>query len=680
MNYLLLLLSAILVVGLSAPAYAQTISDNVVINEIDTNPNGDDSLAVSEWIELYNPTDSDVDISGWEIASTTVLKKTLIIPDGTIISPDKFLTFTNTKIWFTDSGELVELRNTDGIIIDTTPSITDLQNNFLSWQRSYDGYTDWEFSLGSPGGSNGKFSIPDESLLVTITVSPDKTSYLFDDTAIIGGTVSEKLFVEKPTFQVVPIKINISGPNYYQSISLYPDVNLNYETTLNLDQVLGINEGSYDVVVTYGDSSDSTSFSVGFETSEIIEDTISSFNIKTDEPEYLLEQSVFLTGTISELIPFESIKFIVLDPNGEEITSGNLFTTDGTFSTSFSVISVSPIYGTYNIVAEYSEQTTSTTFNLIENIVEASEILVSNSITFDLNDFHYLSNEEIIISGNISNFDSTNTIYYRVVDFTFFTSDGKSITIQGHFDENDEHELHDVDFTATAIPDTSGDFSTTVRLFPNTFSEGDYVIKGKYGALIAEPKTFTIVSEKSNLNNAPSDDTNSIGNPNSSISGKPSTDEKFENGYFSSNIKTMIEKVNRISDVLISITTQEKIISDQPVKPRVLSGSMITVDKDRQSDVNLQVMSESGICIIGPDADCLVTESTRKPGQIFDVVQVDGMDLNVRYSGPDVRLEKFSILPKSSDEFLPNTNWDVEVIKNDEISRFYYKITYKTLE
>ena len=101
--------------------------------------------------------------------------------------------------------------------------------------------------------------------------------------------------------------------------------------------------------------------------------------------------------------------------------------------------------------------------------------------------------------------------------------------------------------------------------------------------------------------------------------------------------------------------------------------------KDR-SVVNLQVVSESGICIIGPDADCLVSESTRKPGQIFDVVQVDGLELNVRYSGPDVRLEKFSILPKSSDEFLPNVNWNIEVIKNDEISRLYYKITYKTLE
>ena len=676
----LLLLFVALTIGLCVPAYSQTTFDHIVINEIDTNPNGDDSLAVSEWVELYNPTDSDVDISGWKIASTTVLKKTFTIPDGTILSPDKFLIFTYAKIWFTDSGELVELRNADGIVIDKTPSISDLQNNFLSWQRSYDGYSDWEFSLGSPGGSNGEFFTPTEDSVVTVTVSSDKMSYLFDDVAIIQGSVSEKMFVEKPNFQVVPIKINISGPNYSQSVSLYPDMDLNYETTLKLDQVLGIHEGTYDVVVSYADSSDSVSFSVGYEADEIFDESVSSLTIGTDESEYLLNQSISLTGTTSKIVPFESLSFTVMDPNGKDIANGNLFTTDGQFSTNISLVSTSSLYGTYTIVAEYSDQTTSTTFNLIENIVEVDEVDVSDSITFVLNDFQYLLNEEIIISGNISNFDSTNTIYYQVVDFTFSTSDGKPITIPGHFDENDEFELHDVDFTATAIPDTSGDFSTTVRIFPNTFSDGDYVIKGKYGSLIADPKIFSVVSEKSTSNTSYSDDNGSIGNPNSSIPGKPSDVDKFENGYFTSTVKTMIEKVNRISENLIFVDTQEKIISDQPVKPRVLSGSMLTVSKDSQSTVNLQVSSESGICIIGTASDCLVSESTRKPGQIFEVVQVDGMNLNVRYSGSDVRLEKFSILPQSSDEFLPDASWNVEVIKDNEVSRFYYKVTYKTLQ
>ena len=107
---------------------------------------------------------------------------------------------------------------------------------------------------------------------------------------------------------------------------------------------------------------------------------------------------------------------------------------------------------------------------------------------------------------------------------------------------------------------------------------------------------------------------------------------------------------------------------------------MITSSKDSQSNVNLRVESNSGICIIGNTDECLVSESTRKPGQIFEVVQVDDLVLNVRYTGHDVRLEKFSILPASSDKFLPDTNWNIEVIKDNEISRFYYKITYKTLQ
>ena len=91
--------------------------------------------------------------------------------------------------------------------------------------------------------------------------------------------------------------INISGPNFEQLLSLYPDSNLNYETTLDLVQVLGISEGTYDVTVNYAGASTTTSFSVV--DSEIIEivDTVDSvFSIQTDQKEYVLDQSILLTG------------------------------------------------------------------------------------------------------------------------------------------------------------------------------------------------------------------------------------------------------------------------------------------------------------------------------------------------------------------------------------------------
>ena len=142
---------------------------------------------------------------------------------------------------------------------------------------------------------------------------------------------------------------------------------------------------------------------------------------------------------------------------------------------------------------------------------------------------------------------------------------------------------------------------------------------------------------------------------------------------------TVIEKQNRITDSQISIIAEQKTIDENDLAPRVLTGSLLT-SKEDQSSVNLKVTSESGSCIIGPDDECLVKESTRKPGQIYDVVEVDGVLLKIRYSGPDVRLEKFDILPESSDAFLPDSTWNVEVLKDDQTSRFYYKVNYKVLE
>ncbi|MCS5528764.1 MAG: hypothetical protein NZ747_05785 [Nitrosopumilus sp.] len=481
---------------------------------------------------------------------------------------------------------------------------------------------------------------------VSVTVSSDKPSYLFNDTVIIQGTVSKIIYVEQPYFQTEHILINISGPNYYQSVSLYPDSDLGYEMTLKLVQVLGINEGTYDVYVSYGGVIAETDFSVGHEIIQEQDQLDDAFSIQTEESEYLLEELITLTGFSSEVIPFESMQFTVTDPNGKQIANGNLFTTDGTFNTVISVSSYNLVYGTYTITAQYSDQTSTTTFSIVEEIIEEIVVLVSDSIHFTLDDSEYVIGDSLSISGIISNFDSGNNIYYQVVNLTFLSSDGKPVTFIGHPDNDDKSEKINVDFTSTVVPNSAGEFTVDIRIPPIIFSEGDYVLKAKYGSLV-ESKTFSIVSEKS---------------------------------IPVSNVKTIIEKTNRISDNLISINTQEKIIEEQFVKPRVLSGSMITMSKDTQSDVNLRVVSDSGVCIIGQDDGCLVSDSTRKPGQIFEVVEVDGLSLNVRYTGPDVRLEKFSILPESSSEFLPDTNWNVEVIKDDEISRFYYKVTYKTLE
>jgi len=1079
--------SIFLLVGFIVPAYAQTNYDNVVINEVDINPPGDDSVNVNEWVELYNPTDSDIDLGDWEIASTTILQKTMTISSGTTIKSGEFLTYQYQTIWFTDTGESVELRDENGIVIDKTPVISDIQNDFTSWQRIYDGYDldsydDWKFLKSTSGLSNGKLVEIQESTEITVTVSSEKSSYLFGDVAIISGSVSEEVFVYKPHFQPEQIIVTISGGNFYKTVTLYPDLNLNYDTTLRLYQVLGINEGTYDVSVNYAGAIANINFSVG---SELIVQEIKeagSFSITTDKTQYIPGQSVSITGFATDIIPFQGMKFSVKNSQNQIIYSGTLFPTNGEFTTSIFLTTVNPNYGTYEIVAEYFDKAALTTFEVVKDFKESvpislwtdkdayglgeevkitgrlnqfwissldleiidtkqSAIVTSSSgspsgfkiqsvltvmgdgsfsYTFTLpndeirlgdyritvskdlgsvtkiihvvthpNDFvasdeplTILSDKEIyelgdkmIISGVIKDpFGTTSYETAASVKLSISREDGSPLEIIGLPTDFKRHEVGGVvvslDFTA--LPETSGKYSVQIDVAKLIFADGNYVVKSQYMGDIAT-KTFTVINPldlnqgisldkevygpgetvyltgllpptgarnadilltksdgtvmssgalidnqhfswswitpltekiiktdagrdatKSNfgiykikvaadslemdlffkvsldpendsisktplfvtteksLYNAgeklkvigniikrdqglvvpervhirvldgttpyaqihessvypnqggefssifelpitiftqgtytvkalytttraettfgvvsdlvfnpddplsllvstdkseyyPGDTVTITGNPNKPIylenfdvSVIQKADADIECTNFSCGIhtgpvtsirtspfgsfthefvipnsmsavgsyeitvdadfeikriqfdviekpqtlklNTVIEKENRIPGKIIPILTEEKIVDNESIAPRVLSGSLITASRADESNVNLKISTATGICIIGPDADCLVKESTRKQGQIYDVVEVDGISLNVRYSGPDVRLEKFSILPESSTEFLPDANWNVEVIKDDQVSRFYYKITYKILE
>ena len=1091
------LLSLLLVAGLTVPAFAQS-SDNVVINEVDINPPGNDATSVSEWVELYNPSDSTIDLGGWQIASTTVLKKTMIIPGGTVIEPGQFLTYSYQSVWFTDSNESVELRNDNGVVIDKTPLIADIQNDFSSWQRIYDGFDldsadDWKFVKSTAGYSNGKSIETQDSEGVTITLDSEKSSYLFGETAVLYGSVSEKVFIEKPFFKPESITLTISGPNYNDVLTLYPDLNLNYETTLTLRQVLGINEGEYDVAVSYAGSRATTSFNVGFEVIEAEESVASELGIITDKSQYIPGEFVTITGYATDIIPFEGMSFTVTDGAGELISQGTLFPVNEEFKTSFFVTTVNPNFGEYTINAEYYGQSLSNTFTVVEDVKEDVPISLwtdshayalgdTVQITGRINDVWINTLDLEIVQTKQTSISTTSDSSFKILDglqiqgdgtfsysfvipdnsirygdykitvskdigsataivtavedpSTFVVSDdpitvqtdklfydfGDDLTISGfvkdpyenssyltgapvkitisHEDGTSleiielpegEQSLHSggivVGYDFTAIPETSGSYSVSLDITQNIFTEGNYIVKSQYqshvatttftvansislddGALISTDKEVygfgekvtltgiipptgahsveislirpdgtrtnsgasvdnqrftwswtTPVSEKyqhiksdegregntSNLgiyrivvstdstseniffkvsedpeNDSLSQEPIVVGAEKSLykvgeklrvtgnvmvaeqgdegivvphrvtikildgtfpykqiqesqvypdqggdftslfelpatvfaegeytvkanyqstsaqskfsvandflfgsdaelelllsidkseyypgdtviVTGKPSKLvylEKFDvsfiqqsensitcgsfycrehvgpitsilpspSGSFShelmidnspssigsyeitvdadfdtqsiqfdviekpatpkldtviEKLDTVIEKQNRISESTVPIFIEEKIVESGIIAPRVVSGSLITPDRNDSGDVNLKVSTLTGVCIIGPDAECLVRESTRKPGQIYDVVEVDGMSLNVRYSGPDVRLEKFSILPESSIAFLPNANWNVEVIKEDQVSRFYYKVTYKSLE
>jgi len=97
----------------------QEYPSGVFINEILPNPAGSDSN--DEWIELYNSTSSNVDLSGWQIQDTTGTVTTYTIPKNTNIPAGSFLVFKRpeTKIMLNNDNDGVNLLTPDKKIADS---------------------------------------------------------------------------------------------------------------------------------------------------------------------------------------------------------------------------------------------------------------------------------------------------------------------------------------------------------------------------------------------------------------------------------------------------------------------------------------------------------------------------------------------------------------------------------
>ncbi|NWG37038.1 MAG: lamin tail domain-containing protein [Nitrososphaera sp.] len=124
---------------------------NVLINEVEMNPRGRDTGR--EWVELYNPTSSDINIGNFAI-QTQVRPFTITIPAGTVIGAGQFYVVKVEGERFS-IVETLALVDSAGRTLDTTPSsLLDRRDDARTWQRIPDGSSTWRFTAGTQGEPN----------------------------------------------------------------------------------------------------------------------------------------------------------------------------------------------------------------------------------------------------------------------------------------------------------------------------------------------------------------------------------------------------------------------------------------------------------------------------------------------------------------------------------------------
>jgi hypothetical protein len=146
-------LALILIASLFSTIYCSPASaaNELLINEVELNPAGTD--IGEEKVELYNPSNNTIDVSGLAITSTGGTPTTVIISEGTTISPKGYLVVErDLQQWLDNNGEVIELRDNFGTLIDSVGSFLDGANNDETWQRSSDGQDNWVFSSNTLGG------------------------------------------------------------------------------------------------------------------------------------------------------------------------------------------------------------------------------------------------------------------------------------------------------------------------------------------------------------------------------------------------------------------------------------------------------------------------------------------------------------------------------------------------
>jgi endonuclease YncB( thermonuclease family) len=169
-----------------------TAGDSILVNEVELNPSGNDMEEEEEWIELYNPTDVDINIIGFEI-TPSFQSPTIELPPDTVIEAGETYVIELDRPMLSSTGESLVLANATGDIQDRTPSLVDRSDDDRTWQRIPDGNNEWQFVEGTEGNANGDDG-DDPDTLSTILDSEENTQSNANDDPDTLSTILDSVY------------------------------------------------------------------------------------------------------------------------------------------------------------------------------------------------------------------------------------------------------------------------------------------------------------------------------------------------------------------------------------------------------------------------------------------------------------------------------------------------------
>lgn len=140
------------------PGGADSIIANIAVRVNEVHPYA--STTEPAWVELYNPSNSAVDISGWILADNANGTNGYTIPSGTSIAAGAYLVLEE-KDWPTTSGSFYPARNGDDVyLVQTEAGVPTGQTTGLTYPALEDGKSAGVVSLTDGNLARGPLQAP----------------------------------------------------------------------------------------------------------------------------------------------------------------------------------------------------------------------------------------------------------------------------------------------------------------------------------------------------------------------------------------------------------------------------------------------------------------------------------------------------------------------------------------